>query len=86
MGAFCTCSRTSPFPNSDGFVEALGEGKRPRLTVTVNGHSCKSRAAHHAGPPLTQSGYPSRTQAVGAMLSISTMTSPSALVPSLQMT
>ena len=24
MGAFCTCSRTSPFPNTDWFVEALG--------------------------------------------------------------
>jgi hypothetical protein len=23
MGAFCTCSRTSPFPSTDGFVEAL---------------------------------------------------------------
>ena len=58
MGAFCTCSRTSPFPNPDGFVEELGGGKRPRVTITVNGHSWKRRAAHHAGPALTQSGYP----------------------------
>jgi hypothetical protein len=35
MEAFCTCSRTSPFPISDGFVEALGQGKWPRLTMTV---------------------------------------------------
>ena len=86
MGAFCTCSRTSPFPNSDGFVEALGGGKRPRVTITVNGHSPKSWAAHHAGPALTQSEYPSRTQAVGDMLSISTMTSSSPEAPTSEAT
>jgi hypothetical protein len=28
-----------------GVVESLGQGKRPRVTITVNGHSWKSRVA-----------------------------------------
>jgi len=28
-----------------GIVEALGGGKRPRVTITINGHSWKSRVA-----------------------------------------
>jgi len=42
MGAFCTCSRTSPFPNTDGLVEALSRGERPRVTISVDAHSSKS--------------------------------------------
>jgi Domain of unknown function (DUF1905) len=45
MGAFCTCSRTSRFPTSDGFVEALGAGKRPRVAIAVNARSWKSSVA-----------------------------------------
>ena len=26
-------------------VESLGQGKRPRVTITINGHSWKSRVA-----------------------------------------
>jgi hypothetical protein len=42
MGAFCTCSRTSRFPISDGFVDAFGGGKRPRVTIAVKARSWKS--------------------------------------------
>jgi hypothetical protein len=28
-----------------GVVESLGQGKRPRVTITINGHSWKSRVA-----------------------------------------
>ena len=31
-------------------VEALGDGKRPRVTITLNGHSWKQQGRHHAWP------------------------------------
>jgi hypothetical protein len=33
-------------------VEALGEGKRPRVTITINGHSWRSRVAIMRGRNL----------------------------------
>jgi Domain of unknown function (DUF1905) len=35
-----------------GVVEALGGGKRPRVTITINGHSWKSRVAIMRGRNL----------------------------------
>jgi len=36
----------------DGVVEALGAGKRPAITITINGHSWKSRVAIMRGRSL----------------------------------
>src|SRR5262245_19326546 len=35
-----------------GVVESLGQGKRPRVTITINGHSWKSRVATMRGRNL----------------------------------
>jgi Domain of unknown function (DUF1905) len=39
-------------------VESLGQGKRPRVTITINGHSWKSRVAICAAATSSASATP----------------------------
>jgi hypothetical protein len=39
-------------------VDALGGGKRPAVTITINGHSWKSRVAIMRGPTCSASAPP----------------------------
>jgi hypothetical protein len=69
-----TGKNTTGIPVPDDVVAALGSGKRPAVTVTVNGYSYRSTVASMGGVSMVSLSAEHRAEAEGGWSSASTTT------------